>query len=266
MAFGSEAPKSEQTAMAPPSRQVSDLTGIVHSTLTGGAVDGPGLRFVLFMSGCMMRCLYCHNPDTWDRMGGTPRTVDAVVAEIGKYSLFLKAGGGLTITGGEPLMQPEFVHEVMRRCKQEYGLHTALDTNGLLAQRLPDEWFDVVDLVLLDIKHIDPQKHARLTSAPNQPVLEFAQRLARLRKPVWVRYVLVPGYTDEVQDVEKLAEFVATLPNVERVEILPFHQMGAYKWQQMGLRYELADKKAPSDDLVERVKKQFESHGLLASV
>ena len=250
--------------IAAPDQANASLVGNVHSTLTGGAVDGPGMRFVLFMSGCMMRCLYCHNPDSWDRQGGTRCTVDEVLAEIGKYSIFLKAAGGLTVSGGEPLLQPEFVHEVLRRCKEEYGLHTALDTNGLLAYRLPDEWFDVVDLVLLDIKQIDPAKYARLTSAPNQPVLEFAQRLARMGKPTWVRYVLVPGYTDDVDDVDKLAEFVATLKNVERVEVLPFHQMGAYKWQQLGLRYELADKKAPSTEVIERVVQQFKAHGLNA--
>ena len=168
----------------------------------------------------------------------------------------------MTITGGEPLMQHEFVHEVLRRCKEELGLHTALDTNGLLAAALPDDWFDVVDLVLLDIKQIDPVKHARLTGTNNKNVLDFAQRLARMNKPTWVRYVLVPGYTDDEQDVEKLAEFVGALDNVERVEILPFHQMGAYKWQEMGLTYELGDRQAPTDDVVDRVKGQFEAKGL----
>ena len=238
--------------------------GQVHSTFVGGAVDGPGMRFVLFMSGCQMRCLYCHNPDSWDRMGGTRRSVEDVVAEIGKYAHFLKSAGGLTVSGGEPLVQADFVHEVMRRCKEQYGLHTALDTNGLMAHHLPDDWFEVVDLVLLDIKHIDPGKHARLTSAPNKPVLDFARRLARMEKPTWVRFVLVPGYTDDVGDVDRLAEFVSTLKNVEQVEILPFHQMGAHKWKQLGFRYELGDKKPPSDEVVERVKKQFTDRGLVA--
>ena len=238
------------------------LVGFIHSTYSGGTVDGPGLRYVLFMSGCQMRCLYCHNPDSWDRMGGKRQTVDEIVAEVGRYSVFFKTAGGITITGGEPLLQADFVHEVLRRCKEEQGLHTALDTNGLLALTLADDWFDVVDLVLLDIKHIDPAKHARLTGTTNKPVLEFAQRLARMKKPAWVRYVLVPGYTDDVQDVEALAEFVSGLSNVERVEVLPFHQMGAYKWQEMGLTYELADTLPPADDVVERVKRQFEAKGL----
>lgn len=241
-----------------------NLGGYVHSTEPSGAVDGPGMRFVLFLSGCMMRCLYCHNPDTWERQGGAWRSVDDVVAEIGKYAPFLKAAGGLTISGGEPLMQAEFVNEVMRRCKEQYGLHTALDTNGLLAKHLPDKWFDVVDLVLLDIKQIDPEKHKRLTSAPLQPVLDFAQRLARMGKPVWIRYVLVPGHSDDVNDVEKLADFVSTLKNVERVEILPFHKMGEYKWQELGLHYKLADTPSPMPEIVEHVRRQFEARGLTA--
>jgi len=222
------------------------------------------MRFVLFLSGCQMRCLYCHNPDTWDRKGGTLRTVDDVVAEIGKYAAFLKSAGGLTVSGGDPLVQAEFVHEILRRCKEQYGLHTALDTNGLLAQNLPDEWFGVVDLVLLDIKHIDPKKHKRLTSAPLQPVLDFAQRLVRMGKPAWIRYVLVPGHNDAVGDVEKLADFVSGLKNVERVEILPFHKMGEFKWKELGLDYELTDTPPPTPETVERVRLQFEARGLSA--
>jgi pyruvate formate lyase activating enzyme len=237
--------------------------GHVHSTLSGGAVDGPGMRFVLFMSGCQMRCLYCHNPDSWDRKGGTLRSVEDVVAEIGKYANFLKGGGGLTVSGGEPLVQPEFVYEVLRQCKEKYGLHTALDTNGLLARHLPDDWFDVVDLVLLDIKHIDPEKHRRLTSAHLDPVLEFAHRLARMDKPTWIRYVLVPGYTDDPDDVDRLADFVSGLQNVEHVEILPFHKMGEYKWKELGVQYELTDTPVPTAGLLDRVIKQFESHGVL---
>lgn len=247
-----------------PCKTGGGLEGYVHSAEPSGAVDGPGMRFVLFLSGCQMRCRYCHNPDTWDRKGGTLRTVDHVVAEIGKYAVFLKAAGGLTVSGGEPLLQAEFVHEILRRCKEQYGLHTALDTNGLLAQNLPDEWFDVVDLVLLDIKHIDPEKHKRLTATPLQPVLDFAQRLARMGKPAWIRYVLVPGLNDDAGDVEKLADFVTGLKNVERVEILPFHKMGEFKWKERGLDYQLTDTPPPTPELVERVRRQLGARGLTA--
>ena len=238
------------------------LTGFVHSTINGGAVDGPGMRYVLFLSGCQMRCLYCHNPDTWRRRSGEERTVEDIVADVGKLAPFLKMTGGVTVTGGEPLVQAEFAHEVLRQCKEKYGLHTAIDTNGLLAGNLPDEWFDVVDLVLLDIKHIDPEKHQALTSAPLQPVLDFAQRLADMGKPMWVRYVLVPGWTDDLEDVAKMAEFVASLGNVERVEVLPFHKMGEYKWEELGLTYELADTEPPTDELVGQVKQLFKDRGI----
>jgi len=241
-----------------------DLGGFVHSVEPSGAVDGPGMRFVLFVSGCQMRCLYCHNPDTWDHSAGTWRSVDDVVSEIGQYAKFIKATGGLTISGGEPLIQSEFVHEIMRRCKEQYDLHTALDTNGLLARRVSDEWFDIVDMVLLDIKQIDPEKHKQLTSTPLDGILEFARRLDRMNKPAWIRYVLVPGYTDDSEDVEKLADFIAGLKNVKRVEILPFHKMGEYKWQELGLTYELTDTLTRSREMVNRVKLQFERRGLLA--
>ncbi len=245
-----------------PPQAGGNLGGYVHSTEPSAAVDGPGMRFALFVSGCQMRCLYCHNPDTWKRESGTWRSVDDVVAEIGRYAPFLKFAGGLTISGGEPLVQAEFVHEIMRRCKEEYGLHTALDTNGLLAKNFSDEWFDVVDMVLLDIKQMDPEKHKRLTATPLTQVLEFARRLERMGKPAWIRYVLVPGYTDAPEDVEKLAEFVSRLKNIERVEILPFHKMGEYKWQELGLKYELTDTLAPSMETIERVKRQLEAYGL----
>lgn len=247
-----------------PPQAGGDRGGFVHSTEPSAAVDGPGMRFALFVSGCQMRCLYCHNPDTWDRKSGTWRSVDDVVSEIGKYAPFLKFAGGLTISGGEPMVQADFVHEIMRRCKEQYGMHTALDTNGLLAKNFSDEWFDVVDMVLLDIKQIDPDKHRKLTATPLDQVLAFAKRLERMGKPIWVRYVLVPGYTDDPEDVEKLAEFVSTLKNVERVEILPFHKMGEFKWQEMGLKYELTDTSPPSQETIDRVKSQFEKHGLLA--
>lgn len=249
--------------MLPHADQVGNgLIGYVHSTITGGAVDGPGMRFVLFMAGCQMRCQYCHNPDTWRTGSGELRTVDDVVAEVGKIVSFLKATGGITVSGGEPLMQADFVHEVLRQCKEQYGLHTALDSNGLLAAKLPDAWFDVVDLVLLDIKQIDPEKHQSLTHTPLQPVLDFAQRLARMGKPAWIRYVLVPGWTDDETDVDQMADFVATLNNVERVEILPFHKMGEYKWKEMGVPYQLSEAQPPTPELIERVKQQFVLRGL----
>lgn len=237
--------------------------GYVHSVEPSAAVDGPGMRYALFVSGCQMRCLYCHNPDTWDHKSSIWRSVDEVMADIGKYAPFLKFAGGLTISGGEPMMQADFVHEIFRRAKEQYGLHTALDTNGLLAWRFPDEWFDVVDLVLLDIKQINPEKHKALTATSLDRILEFARRLDSMGKPMWVRYVLVPGYTDDPEDVRKLADFVCSLSNVKRVEILPFHKMGEYKWKELGLKYELEDVQPPSQEEIDRIKPLFEKCGLI---
>jgi len=231
--------------------------GYVHAVETFGATDGPGLRYLLFTAGCRMRCLYCHNPDSWTVRDGQWKTREAVVADIGRYAAFFRRTGGLTISGGEPLVQAGFVGEVFAQVKARYGLHTALDTNGALAASLPDAWFDPVDLVLLDIKQMNPARHRALTGLELQPTLDFARRLSALRKPAWVRYVLVPGLTDDVDDVAALAAFVRTLTNVERIEILPFHQMGEAKWAALGRPYRLHDTPAPSAALIERVIGQF---------
>lgn len=236
--------------------------GYVHATETFAAADGPGLRYLLFTAGCKMRCLYCHNPDSWTRRDGQRKTADEVVDDIGRYASFYRRTGGVTISGGEPLMQPEFVGSVFRQVKERYGLHTALDTNGALAAGLPDAWFDAVDLVLLDIKQMNPARHRELTGLDVQPTLDFAHRLSAMGKPVWIRYVLVPGHTDAPEDVDALADFVAGLTNVERVEILPFHKLGEDKWERLGRKYRLKDTPAPDDALIERVREQLESRAL----
>jgi len=221
------------------------------------------MRFVLFMNGCQMRCQYCHNPDTWKMKGGRPKSLDTVVQDIGKYASFLRLAGGLTISGGEPLVQADFVGALMRQIKAEYGLHVALDTNGALAGSVPDAWFDPVDLVLLDIKHSDPARHRELTATALQPVLETARRLSWMGKPLWIRYVLVPGWTDDYDTVERLADFVAGLGSVERVEVLPFHNMAAFKWERLaGSTYLLSDTPAPSPEMEQRVQQQFSRRGL----
>ncbi|QBC42224.1 pyruvate formate-lyase-activating protein [Iodobacter fluviatilis] len=236
--------------------------GFVHSIETGAAVDGPGMRFALFVSGCQFRCLYCHNPDTWKLHNGKSYTVEAVMTELKKYASFLRIAGGLTISGGEPLMQAHFVGEIFRRAKQDLKLHTALDTQGFLAAHLDDAWFDNVDLVLLDIKHSDPVKYEALTSKPLQPTLDFAERLQKMGKPVWVRYVLIPGISDDFADVEKLADYLQPMKNIERVEVLPFHKMGESKWAELGMKYELSDTSTPPPELVKRVREQFRARGI----
>ena len=246
-----------------PARYAQDLAGTIHSYETGGAVDGPGMRFVLFMSGCQMRCHYCHNPDTWKMKEGKRVSVNEVVADIGKYASFLRFAGGLTISGGEPLVQADFVGALIRKVKAEYGLHVALDTNGGLGDAVSDAWFDPVDLVLLDVKHIDPIKHRNLTATALQPVLEMARRLSWMGKPMWIRYVLVPGWTDAFDEVERMADFVAALGSVQRVEVLPFHNMAAHKWAAMaGRKYLLEGTPAPTPEVEARVRQQFARRGL----
>ncbi|GAA1331637.1 pyruvate formate-lyase-activating protein [Saccharothrix algeriensis] len=239
-------------------------TGAVHSWDLATAVDGPGTRFVVFTAGCPLRCLYCHNPETRFARFGRRVTVDEVVAEIGKYRRFIRvAGGGVTISGGEPLLQPEFTAELLHAVKG-LGLHTALDTSGFLGDRATDALLADTDLVLLDIKSWDPATYRHVTGSEVAPTLEFARRLSDLGKPMWIRFVLVPGQTDHAANVEGIASFVATLPSVERVDVLPFHKMGAPKYEALGLPFALADTPTPEAELVERVRGQFLAHGLRA--
>lgn len=238
--------------------------GFLHSFTTGATVDGPGVRVVAWTAGCMWRCVYCHNPDTWTMSNGIPVTIARATEELRKYRYGLKImSGGFTLSGGEPLMQHRFAVKLLTAAKQ-MGIHTALDTNGYYGERLSDAELEVVDLVLLDLKTWDPERHRHLTGMDVAPTLEFARRLAARRRPVWVRYVLVPGLTDDLQDIAQTAGFAAGLGNVERVDVLPFHQMGKYKWQKLGIPYTLADVDPPDMDLVERVCEVFRSAGLKA--
>ncbi|MFF3885895.1 pyruvate formate-lyase-activating protein [Streptomyces sp. NPDC001914] len=239
-------------------------TGRIHSWDLSTGVDGPGTRFVLFVNGCPLRCLYCANPDTWHLRDGREVTVDEVMAEIGKYRSFVTAaGGGVTVTGGEPLLQPAFTGAVLRRCK-EAGLHTALDTSGFLGARADDELLADTDLVLLDIKSFDVAAYRELTGGELAPTLDFATRLDRLGIPVWIRYVLVPGRTDAPGPIDGLARFLSGLGNVDRVDVLPFHTMGAPKYEALGIPFLLRDTPVPEPSLTERVRNQFRAHGLAA--
>ena len=239
-----------------------DLIGYVHSYEVGSTVDGPGLRFVAFLTGCLLRCQYCHNPDTWHKHNGRPVTVLRALREIGKYTQVLKLSrGGVTLSGGEPMVQHAFMAQVFRRCKA-LGLHTCVDTSGRLGDRLTDAELMDIDLQLLDIKSGDPAVYERLTHQPLQPTLDYALRLSALARPMWIRFVLVPGLTDGHDNVERLADFCAGLRGVERVEILRFHQLGRDKWRRLELDYPLADTQPPDPELAERVRGQFRSRGL----
>ena len=238
--------------------------GFLHSFTTGSTVDGPGVRVVAWTAGCQFRCLYCHNPDTWNMMNGMAIPLERAVAALGKYRHGLQImNGGFTLSGGEPLMQDRFAVRLFAAAK-EMKIHTALDTNGYLGERLSDEELEQIDVVLLDIKSWDPDRHLHLTGKDVGPTLDFARRLAQRRKTIWLRYVLVPGLTDDENDIDKIAAFSAGLGNVERVDVLPFHQMGRYKWEKLKLNYTLNDVLPPSRDLVERVCGQFRAVGLQA--
>jgi len=235
--------------------------GWVHSYETGSTVDGPGIRITLFMSGCFLRCQYCHNPDTWRLKDGHRVELAKAIRRLAEFAPMLSAmGGGLTISGGEPLVQVEFTRGMFAAAKR-MGLHTALDTSGFLGARADDAYLANVDLVLLDIKSGDPDTYRAVTGQNLEPTLRFAHRLNAVGKPVWVRYVLVPGLTDAPANIEKVAHLVGPMNNVEWVEVLPFHQMGGFKWKSLGLEYRLADTQTPSEQQVAAAMDIFRQAG-----
>ena len=238
--------------------------GYVHSYETSSRYDGPGLRVVLFLSGCLLRCSYCHNPDTWHLKDGTYVSAEQVLERLGSFVPALRAlDGGLTISGGEALVQLAYSHRILAGAKR-MGLHTAIETSGFLGDRVDESYLSCLDLVLLDIKSVDADTYRKATGRELAPTLRFAERLAAIGKPVWVRFTLVPGLTDDPANVEKVARFVAPMNNVEWVEIQPFHQMGAFKWKAIGLEYKHADTAPPSAALVNRVIGQFRAAGCRA--
>ena len=238
--------------------------GFLHSFTTGSTVDGPGVRVVGWTTGCQFRCLYCHNPDTWNMSNGIPVALARATEELRKYRQGLKVmSGGFTLSGGEPLMQDRFVIKLLAAAKK-MGIHTALDTNGALGARLSDADLEHIDLVLLDLKSWSPELHRRLTGMEVGPVLDFALRLAARRIPIWVRFVLVPGLTDDAKNIAQISSFSAGLGNVQRVDVLPFHQMGRFKWKELNLNYTLEGVQPPVTEAVEHACAQFRAVGLKA--
>lgn len=236
--------------------------GFLHSFTTGSTVDGPGVRVVAWTSGCQFRCLYCHNPDTWNMTNGTPVTLGRATDELSKHRRGLQVlSGGFTLSGGEPLMQDRFAVRLLDAAHR-MGIHTALDTNGSLGDRLSDRELENIDLVLLDIKGWDRERHYKLTGADNVPILDFARRLSICKRPIWLRFVLVPGLTDDPRELSHIARFAAGLGNVERVDVLPFHQMGRFKWKQLNLNYALDDIQPPPRQAVVTICEQFRAEGL----
>lgn len=221
------------------------MTGYIHSVESFGTVDGPGIRLVVFFQGCPMRCLYCHNPDTWEIGKGTPITADEILKKYDSVKAFLK-NGGITVTGGEPLIQIDFVTELFKKAKAK-GIHTCIDTSGITFNRDDTEKFDtlmsVTDLVMLDIKHIDDTEHKKLTSHSNKNILEFAEYTAKKNVPLWIRHVIVPDITYNEEYLYKLGRFIGQLKNVKALDVLPYHDMGKAKYKALGLEYPLGDTK-----------------------
>jgi pyruvate formate lyase activating enzyme len=235
------------------------MKGYIHSTESFGSVDGPGVRFVIFLSGCGLRCQFCHNPDTWDMKRGELRETKELIAQAMRYRSYWGKQGGLTVSGGEPLLQIDFLTELLKEAKKQ-GIHTAIDTSGAPFSRQEPFWskfqelLSVTDLFLLDIKQIDDQEHEILTGQSNKNILDLAKYLSDIQKPVWIRHVLVPGHSAKPEFLHRLRTFLNELSNVERVEILPYHTLGVYKWKNMGMEYPLEGVNSPTKEEIELAK------------
>lgn len=238
------------------------VQGYVHSLESFGSVDGPGVRYVIFLAGCAMRCQFCHNPDTWNMQTGTPYTADELLEKAMRYRSYWGENGGITVSGGEPLLQIDFLIELFRKAKEQ-GIHTTLDTSGNPFTREEpffgkfQELMQYTDLFLLDIKQIDDEQHKILTGCTNQNILDLARYLSDEKKPVWIRHVLVPQRSDKDEYLDRLRAFLDTLQNVERVEVLPYHTLGVYKWKELGLSYPLEGIDPPTKERIENAKEKL---------
>lgn len=236
------------------------IKGHIHSIESFGSVDGPGIRYVVFFQGCPMRCQFCHNPDTWQMQGGREMTADELLDNAERYKSYWGSEGGITVSGGEALMQMDFLTELFRKAHQR-GINTCLDTSAQ-PFRKEGEWFDkfadlmnYTDTVLLDIKHIRPEEHLTLTKHTNRNILDCAKYLSSIAKPMWIRHVLIPGITDKDEYLHELAAFIKTLDNVARVDVLPYHSMGVFKYEKLGIDYPLKDLEAPTAERIENAKR-----------
>lgn len=236
--------------------------GSIHSWELVTAVDGPGTRLTIFFAGCPLRCSYCHNPDTWKMKDGTAVTAEELLEKIKRYkAVFQASRGGVTFSGGDPLMQPAFLGKLLRGCK-EMGIHTCVDTSGFMDTALTDQMLDDLDLVLLDVKSGIPQTYKDVTERELEPTIRFGQRLNDSGVPMWIRFVLIPGVTDSLENIEAVANIVKKWGLVHRVEVLPFHQMARDKWSNLGMTYKLADVEPPTKAAVEAARSVFRSHGI----
>lgn len=243
---------------------MSEVKGYIHSTESFGSVDGPGVRFIIFVSGCPMRCQFCHNPDTWKMQDGELKTTDELLKTALRYKSYWKDKGGITVSGGEPLMQMDFLIDLFEKAKEQ-GVHTNIDTSGaVFTKEEPffgklQELLKYTDMLMLDIKHIDDEQHKILTGQSNKNILEFARYLSDIKKPIWIRHVLVPERSDKDEYLERLHDFIETLDNVERVEVLPYHTLGAYKWKELGYDYKLEGIDPPTPERIENANRILET-------
>jgi pyruvate formate lyase activating enzyme len=240
-------------------KDTKSVRGRIHSVETGGTIDGPGVRYVVFFQGCPLRCKFCHNPDTWKTSSGKVTDADSVIADILKYKNFIKTGG-VTISGGEPLMQIPFLLEILKGCKN-LGIHTAVDTSGAVDVDFCKEVFKFTDLILLDIKAMDTKICSTLTGKGNENAFKLLKFAEENGISVWIRHVVVPSYTDNLEDAASLAKTLKPYSCIKKIEILPFHKMGEYKWEALELNYELKETKEPDKNLVEGMKEIFKSVG-----
>ena len=241
------------------------MMGRIHSTESFGAADGPGVRFIIFVQGCGMRCRYCHNPDTWDRNSGTETDADSLIEKALRYKTYWRKDGGITVSGGEPLLQIDFLLELLKKAK-EHSINTVIDTAGKPFTREEpffgkfNEVMKYTDLVMLDIKEFNPKRHKDLTGFDNDNIIDMARYLSEIGKPMWIRHVLVPGHSDFDEDLDALGEFIGTLSTVEKVEVLPYHTLGKFKWEKLGIPYSLEDVNPPTPERVKNAEERLKAH------
>ena len=238
--------------------QSNERKAYIHSVETAGMVDGPGIRYIIFFQGCSLRCLYCHNPDTWKLIGGKEMTVAELLDDVMRYKSFMRfSGGGVTVTGGEPFMQPEFLIELLAALKAK-GIHTALDTAGFTGAANAQKALENTDLLLLDIKSLDPDTYKSLTGAHIEASLRMLDIAKERNVPTWIRFVLVPGLTDNFDHIKQMKEYLSAFENIEKIEVLPFHKMGEYKWADLGISYKLSNTPSPDEAGLEKARRILE--------
>ncbi|MBM7557602.1 pyruvate formate-lyase-activating protein [Halanaerobacter jeridensis] len=240
-------------------------TGYIHSVESFSTQDGPGIRYVVFMQGCPLRCKYCHNPDTWQKNKGEQISISTMMEKIKSCQPYFNKQGGVTISGGEPTLQIDFVADLLTACKEE-GIHTALDTSGYVKQDEFKKLLPNLDLVLLDLKHLDDKQHQDLTGVSNQKTLDLIKLLESERQPYWIKHVIVPGITDDLDKIKELASYLKSLSYLKKVQLLPYHRLGVHKWEELGLDYQLSETEPPSEEKLEKIKEIIKQQNIKVEI